>query len=334
MASSWAHDWEYEALFDAQLTEMERRLWQSSPTAIRAGRMGYRTRPIRSGDVLEIETYPIFGREASSRLKAARRALTPEKIAKNNERAARRKLERLLNTNFTDQDIHITLTYMTPPADIETAQKDVRNFLRRVKRIYERQGLGDPRYVYTIEDNESGQKKRIHCHMVLSGGVPRETLEALWARGYANADRLQPDEHGLRNLAKYLTKQNRDKNRRRWCASRNLKQPEIRESDSKLSNRKVARLAKDLPAVGREILEKAWPKYQYVDLRVNWSDITGGCYIRAEMRRRDRCGSSKRDASRSSCALSVRSAGASGRITKARPSGSDRPGRKNARGAE
>ena len=280
---------EWEALFDRQgMTPLDELLMQVRKTGIPVGRFGYRTRTIISGPIVEVEIYPIYSRRMENTARRAKKMRTPEQMERANYAAAIRKVIRLANANFTENDIHLTLTYAVKPASYEQAQKDVRNFLRRVRRLREKRGLEPEKYIYAIEDEEDGEKKRIHCHMLLSGGIEREELEACWKKGWANADRLQPDEKGLAAIAKYITKSQR--NRKKWVSSRNLKKPKVRTSDTKLSNRRVQRLADELPAVGKEILRKAYPECEPVDVDVYRSDVMPGVFIRAQMKRTKRNG--------------------------------------------
>lgn len=108
-------------------------------------------------------------------------------------------------------------------------------------------------------------------------------LERIWQKGYANADRLRPDENGLEAIARYLVKQ--QKNMRKWCASRNLKQPRSRTSDSRCSNARVKRIAYDFENSAREEMEGIYPGYRFVKCKVFYSDIVDGVYIRCVMRR-------------------------------------------------
>ncbi len=276
---------EWELLFDRQgLSPLEEMAWKAVPTSVQVGRYGYRTRTIVSGPVVEAEIYPIWGRREESVARRAREKRTPEQMEKANQAAAIRRVVRLANCNFTEEDIHLTLTYAVKPPSWEQAQKDVRNFLRRVKRLREKRGLPAIKYIYAIEDEEDGEKKRIHTHMLLSGGISREELEACWRKGWANADRLQPDEQGLTAIAKYITKS--QKNRKKWVCSRGLKQPKIRTSDTKVSNRRVQRLAEEIPAVWKEILRKLYPGCEPVSCNVYRSDVLPGVYVRAELYRR------------------------------------------------
>ena len=283
--------WEFEELFDVtpggsgSLLEGgwdENGYWRDIPTEIRVGRMGYRTRTIKAGPRLEVEIFPIFGREDTGRARAAKQNVTPEAVQRLNEERSKRKLVQLADANFGEQDIHLTLTYRDA-LKYAQAQKDVKNFLRTVKRKREQRGMTPLKYIYTIEGDNDGRRERIHVHMLMSGGINREELEAIWARGYANADRLQPNENGLEAIARYITKQ--QKNRRKWCRSRNLKQPKQRTSDSKVSNARVKRLALDFPNEAKAIMEKLYPGYMHVKTTLRYSDAVDGAYIRSVMRK-------------------------------------------------
>ena len=283
--------WEYEALFDVEPAKTTGTLmdWvdegqKRKATAIRIGSMGYRTRTTVAGPRLEAEVYPIFGRNTEATLRRAKKTnVTPEKMQRLNRERSIRHLVQLADANFTAEDIHLTLTYQVAPT-YERAQKDMRNFCLRLKRIREKRGLPALKYIYTIEGDDDGQKERIHIHMLTNGDMDREEIERIWAKGYANADRLQPNEYGLEGIARYLVKQQR--NRRKWCASRNLKQPKSRTSDSRCSRGQVKRIAHDMMNEAKAELEKIYPGYVFVGCRVRYSDIVDGAYIRAVMRRR------------------------------------------------
>lgn len=284
--------WEYEALFDVHPEHSgslmdggwdSAGIWRDIPTEIRVGRMGYRTRTIKAGPRLEVEIYPIFGRETTGRLRAARQNVTPEAVRRLNEERSKRRVVQLADANFDENDIHLTLTYRQAPK-YEQAQKDLKNFLRTVKRRREQRGMKPLKYIYSIEGDDDGQRERIHVHMLISGGIDRAELEAIWAKGYANADRLQPNEFGLEAVARYITKQQR--NRRKWCCSRNLKKPKQRTSDTKVSNARVKRLALDFPNSAKEIMEKLYPGYTHTQTVMRFSDMVDGAYIRCLMRKR------------------------------------------------
>ncbi len=216
---------EYEDLFCVgDLTELERQLYGGEPYRERVGGMHYCTKTERAGDTMVLSVYPILGKSDRARAEAARRAMSRERQARYNREKSRRKLALLLDANFGESDLHLTLTYRGTPPSYEQAKRHVQNFLRAVKRMREKAGLSELKYVYVIEEEGGdGEKRRIHIHLVMNGGLDRGALEGKWGRGYANCDRLQPEDgDGLRQLARYLTKCEMEKHRRAWCASKKL----------------------------------------------------------------------------------------------------------------
>ncbi len=288
--------WEYESLFDAEIrTSTEPRLWSILPTDIKVGSMGYRRHKTKAGPRLEVEIYPAFGREQRTEARAAKLRETPATMQRYNAERARRKIIQLADANFTEKDISLTLTYNGEPPSYDQAQKDIRNFLNRVKRYRRRNGMPETKYLYSIEGDSDGRRRRIHAHMLLSGpgegqslGEYRTILEEMWANGYANADRLQPDASGLEAIIRYITKQEKAKNRKKWCASRNLKKPVEDKRDCRISNARTKIIAYDFRNEAKEIMEKLYPSYQFVRCEVKYSDIVDGVYIRCLMRKRSR----------------------------------------------
>ena len=297
--------WEYADLFDvtpetiqqitaeyqsqSQVSMFDRHVigdvLKTKRSALRVGQMGYQTRTTIAGKRLEAEVYPIFGRSTEAMLRRAKKTnITPEKQARLNHERSIRHLVQLADANFNENDIHLTLTYQTAPS-YERAKKDMRNFMLRVKRIREKRGMSELKYIYTIEGNEEGNRERIHIHCLMNGDMEREELERVWQKGYANADRLKPDENGLEAIARYITKQ--QKNKRKWCASKNLKQPKSWTSDSRCSNARVKRIAYDIRNEAQVEMEKLYPGYRFVKCSVHYSDIVDGAYIRCIMRRKE-----------------------------------------------
>lgn len=283
--------WRYEGLFETEWQQGEddlSRYWRPQPSTIPIGRMGYRRSVLLAGDRMECEIYPVFGRDEAERVRAARKNITPEKQKRLNDERARRHLVQLADANFTEKDIHLTLTYRNETT-MEQCRKDVRNFLLRVKRYREKKGIDELKYIYTIEgcrERKNGAGvTRIHVHMLMNHGVSREKLEEMWELGYANADRLQPNERGLEEIASYIIKEAKDKGRK-FSASRNLKQPKKRTSDAKCSNRMVKAVAMDIRNEAKAEMERRYPAYRFVECKVYYSDQIDGVYIRVLMRRR------------------------------------------------
>lgn len=165
--------------------------------------------------------------------------------------------------------------------------KDIENYIARIKRLRKRKGLDEMKYIWVLEEEGAdGGKRRIHCHMVMTGGLTREELESKWRKGFANADRLQPDEtEGLSALSKYLCKTQREKYRRKWSGSKNLKKPQETVSRTKLSNRRVRRICSALPGEAAEVLQGVFKGYRLSECRVWLSEWIGGVYLDIWMRR-------------------------------------------------
>ncbi|GHU42314.1 hypothetical protein FACS1894111_06050 [Clostridia bacterium] len=158
-----------------------------------------------------------------------------------NEQNSRRRFLQLVHTNFGEGDLHISLTYSEGnlPSSIKEAEKEERNFLRRVAYRRKKKGLEALKYISipTCTYKRDGETPaRVHHHIIMNGGITRDEIEDLWRKrkkkgqkkgdkiGYANADRLQPEENGLVALCEYLAKQ--AKGKKRWSGSQNLDKPE------------------------------------------------------------------------------------------------------------
>ena len=305
--------WEYSALFDMpgptalEVAMREPDWWKREGCDLRVGQMAYRTTTTLAGDILVAEIYPAWGREKKRKVRKANRNLTPERIQKYNEQRARFRLELLMDNNFTADDLNMTLTYTDAPTEAE-ARKDVKNYIARLKRERKRRGLPEMKYVYALEDERDGRKKQLHCHLVMSGGIDRKDAEKIWrkgsaARGFANCDQLQPDKEGLRKLAFYIYDQNRGKEtakgKHHYSCSKNLTEPKVRSSMSRVGNAKVRKMARDFNAVAPAIMEKVYPGFEFVrglkfqenesgtmsESCVRFSDYTDGVYIRVMMKR-------------------------------------------------
>ena len=283
--------WEFEDLFNNERTEDGGFLQE--PCFIPVGKMGYRRRTTESGPRIDAEVFPVFGRHQRGILRRARSQMTREAQQRANDERSRIRLTQVIEANFTEKDISLTLSYGGEAPGPKRVDKDVRNFLNRVKRIREKEGLPELKWVMAIGGDEmpavgySG--KRPHVHMIMSGGIERDRLEKIWGKGFANADRLQPNEGGLGGIARYLTKQRQDRERKTgaksWRGSKNLTRPEPRSRDAKMPIGRVRKIAYDFENEAKEIMEKLYPGYVMQKVQVRYSDIVPGVYIRCVLRK-------------------------------------------------
>ena len=246
-----------------------------------------------SGPRIDAEVFPVFGRQMKNELRKAKSQITREAQQRANDERSRIRLTQVIEANFDEKDVALTLSYGGEAPEPKRVDKDIRNFLERVKRVREKRGLPELKWVMAIGGDEmpavgySG--KRPHVHMIMSGGIDRDTLEKIWGKGFANADRLQPNENGLGGIARYLTKQKQDRERKpgakTWRGSRNLKKPVRRSRDAKMPNNRVRKIAYDFEHEAKGIMERLYPGYVMQNVQVRYSDIVPGVYIRCVMRK-------------------------------------------------
>lgn len=272
---------------------------------LNAGVTCQRAKTTHAGDMLYVASYPIWDTQHQTQARAAaeavKRTRSGEAQRKLNARNAQRRLEQLINANFGAGDLLVTCTYANDeqPDSDEAAHRDMINMMARLKRLYKRQGLPPPKYIYVTETTESVKNGvRYHHHLMLQGGISREAVEEAWARGHrghCNTRRARPEREGLTGWAKYITKQVNGTSRqgigtrRKWCASKNLTQPITTTADKKISRKRVERIAAEAdrePVKARAALESCYPGYEVIDMTVRASSYVSGAYIYAMLARR------------------------------------------------
>lgn len=242
-------------------------------------------------DIVHVTNKPEAGKEKKGKSSAQQKNL--------NDKRSKRRFVQIANTNFGADDLHISATYNEKhlPITLEEAEKNVHNYLDKVKRKMKRETGQDLKYMlvteYTPEDEEGQQLTlegiedkgtkavRIHHHIIINGGLSRDDLELMWSKtrinwkkakdpeyrknidylGFVNCDRLQPNENGIEGLVNYINK--RKKGCKKWSTSMNLKKPKVRKNDSKYSYRKVCTLAKT--PEDKEYWRKAYKGYEVSD---------------------------------------------------------------------
>ena len=266
-----------------------------------------RTKTVKAGNLLYCSSYPIWDtatrRDAQAQLnKAKEKKGTTAAQKKLNARKAEEKLVQIINANFGAGDHLVTCTYAAgkEPQDLTTAQKNMRNYLARVKRLCKRRGVPDPEYVYVTEVTQSNRwGTRYHHHMVLKADLPRGDVETLWTKvhGICNTKAAQKLKEGLTGWAKYIAKPVCSKEgadlyatKHRWAASKGLKIPQPTEADKKISRRRVERIAQDIqrdPDLARLHMEACYPGYEVLEMQVKTSEWVTGAYVYAVMCKRE-----------------------------------------------
>lgn len=254
-------------------------------------------------DITPVTNMPEAGKEKKEKSSQAQKNL--------NDKRSKRRFVQIANTNFGADDLHISATYNEAhlPMTLEEAERNVHNYLDRVKRRMKRVTGQDLKYMlvteYTPEDEENTDPEdkttkavRIHHHIILNGGLNRDDLELMWSAtrinwkkaesdpeyrknvdylGFVNCDRLQPNENGLEGLVNYINK--RKKGCKKWSTSMNLKKPKKKKNDHKWSFRKLRELAKT--PEDKEVWRKQYKGYEPTKIDFQYNEYTGwSVYLR------------------------------------------------------
>lgn len=241
----------------------------------------YRTKTIKSGNMLECEIYPVWNNQAS--LSRARKLKESRKEQKNlNHKNAVKNIIRLINANFTDNDIWGTFTYGDDklPKTEDEANANMQKYIRKLRIDAAKRGYAPLKYVYVTEFGE----QRVNHHFV-TNYPDRDRAEQLWKGGARKQTRrLQADEYGYEGMARYILKD--PKGKKRYVTSRNLTKPTIIVADYKFTRRKANKVATgDIDA--QRLFEKMYKKYRFTDLKVKTSDYVDGVYLYVRMRRQN-----------------------------------------------
>lgn len=244
-------------------------------------RCRYREITVQSGRYLDVKVLPVFSDDAKRSVQGKRRPRfrpTSEAQARLNEYNAMRHAGRLAEENFTEADVMLTLTFRDSalPETPEAFRRCVDNFIRRLRRAYEKQGA-ELKYLAVIGLGE--KSGRPHVHIVVNSGVlTEEALRQIWGKGRLGIDPLEFDENGLTGLTNYMGKHKMTQ--KRFFHSRNLRIPQAVESDRRYSQREAAALAQ---ADDRETWEKKYPGYRLIRSEPYFNPIDAKWYITLRM---------------------------------------------------
>lgn len=233
----------------------------------------YKEKLIIAGDMIFGTVYPTF-RKAGARRGKFRE--TTEVQAKLNEKKSIEWMTYLTHANFDKHDYVLHPTYRDGclPESEEQFEKDIKNYIRRLKRIYKKAGK-ELKYIYAMEYSDTG---RPHLHIILSGCVDRDVLEEAWGKGRCNADRLQFNECGIIDLSKYVGKSRRS-GKRRYVTSKNLTKP-IEKTNMHHWSRKQLKELDESGANPHKKFADTYHGYWLAEYpRIEKNGINGGMYM-------------------------------------------------------
>lgn len=261
---------------------------------------------------LEVDIVPVTNIPEAGRGREKGSSIKQQNL---NDKNSKRRFVQIANTNFNEEDYHISATYDDNhlPGTVEDAERIVHNYLNRIKRRYKLAGKElkymlvteytelDKEGQLTLEMLEDKRTKvvRIHHHIIINGncGLSRDELELMWSTtrinwkkvsdpkyrrevdsmGYVNCDRLQPNENGIEGLVNYINK--RKKGCKKWSTSQNLDKPKVKKNDHKYSFRRLREYAKT--PEDKEIWRKQYKGYEPTKIEYQYNDYTGwSIYLR------------------------------------------------------
>ena len=245
-------------------------------------RSWYRETRYECGDYMDVMIYPVYTKKPCRRKKAKPTSEVQQKL---NEIYAEEKLIRIANANFTPRDYKVELTYSSEhlPQSDEEADRELTNFLRRVKRYRKQRGLSELKYIAVTE--KGSRSGRYHHHLIMSGDIDLFDLVSLWGKGIVGSDLLIFDENGIANLVKYMMKQLKEFIGKKYKRSRNMIVPEAKKRDNRFSKRMIVELAKDTE--NRTEYEKLYEGYHLAKADAIFNDVNGGVFLRMRYYRKE-----------------------------------------------
>lgn len=257
-----------------------------------------REKQIKSGKLLEVDFFPVYGSGRRMPERSARENKTSEQQALYNAKQATKKLVRLVNANFEKGDHFAALTYAPEkaPQSEEACLRDIRNYNRRINYKRNKLGLAPAKYIYIIEQQvyKTGKYAGLvnwHIHMFMDSALDRDTVEDMWKFGRVNCERYKPDVFGPETAAKYCAKD--PKGKKRFVCSKNLKKPVEKSKDGKVGRKTVERMAA-LRIDDRGYWEKRYKGYEFIKCESTFNEYNSNWYVSVVMYQRENKNSVKR----------------------------------------
>ena len=191
---------------------------------------------------MEVDLYPVTPKQhKASRRAKKKEACTLAQQTYNDNRSKRYHVQ-LVNANFGKGDFSWTGTYdddhLPAPGDTKRADMDWTNYIKRVYRWCDKNGVERPKWVaateYTTVMADGTICGRHHHHAIIqhTEGLTRDVLEELWSDkngnsiGLTRGEYLTVDHGSVEGLVKYINKNKRCA--RSWRQSRDWKSPRHR----------------------------------------------------------------------------------------------------------
>lgn len=231
----------------------------------------------------EVDIIPIKPDQVARGKKECKSSLAQQRL---NDRNAARYLNQLIAANFVTHRCYLMDPTYKPekePKTMEEADRNLVNYLRRVKAMCKKRGLPNPKYIAVTE-----QAAHFHHHIILDCGLTRDELEDLWSTGRGarrerlgriNCDVAQPEHGALAARARYMVKTRHAA--RRWRQSTGLKKPERKKpNDGKYTRRAIDRAVRNGNAYDPRYWEQKYPTWKCHEIQIEYNPIDRAPYVR------------------------------------------------------
>lgn len=192
--------------------------------------MPYLESTLKAGKVIEVTKYHTSKYKSPKRPKGENKNTTPLNQEKINERNSQRKLFLLINANFKENDLYLTLTYdkRTVAPEPDKAKSNLSKFIRKLRDYYKKLGSA-LKYIAITEH----KKRRIHHHVLINQiGIGVNHIKKFWDNGFPKVQLFAGEPEDCERLACYFIKEsnntfNTDEKVHglRWISSKNLIHP-------------------------------------------------------------------------------------------------------------
>lgn len=258
-----------------------------------------REKSVSSGSTYkDVNIFSLTTEQDTWHRKKKRKKLSNPKQVKQDWNYARQYATQLVNKNFGKGDLLLDLTYAEEPETRERAEKNVLNYVNRLKTLFKREKIPFRAFWVTGGGKERKDGKdgltRFHHHLIISGGVSREKIEDCWNAKNDNrikCDRvkIRAQDFGLEPRVLYMVKPAHcsDKpNAKRWHTAGIFKKPTEVRNDNKYGTRefeKLVSLIRDGKA--REKIERLYKGWELLDAIQQTNPVTGLPWIRLKLKK-------------------------------------------------
>jgi len=183
-----------------------------------------------AGKLKEVKKYHTYKYKSKKANRNKKSEITVEEMAKINAYNAERKLRILLNANFQEDDLYLTLTYQDKTPEAAEAKSHLSKFTRKLRDFYKKIGNA-LKYIAVTEY----KKKRIHHHMLINADakIKKSDIAKFWDHGFVKVEFFGGHPDDCQRLAKYFIKESQNTfntdekvHGLRWISSKNLIHPQ------------------------------------------------------------------------------------------------------------